>query len=95
MRGSPRSSPSTAQPAASIAKCTPSVAGLASQRLTSTRLKWPCPTSTTLVSEARASASTESARAATCSAVSPFGQGWVQTVQPGTVLRISSVVMPS
>ena len=38
---------------------------------------------------------TARARAATCSPVSPLGHGLVQTVQSGTVLRISAVVMPS
>ena len=37
-------------------------------------------------------AMTRSSRSVTCSAVSPPGTGWDQTVHPGTVLRISSVV---
>ena len=69
-----------------MAKRTPPVAGSPIQRAISTRLKWPCPTSTTSppASAARASASTASARAPTCAAVSPPGQGCVHTVQPGT-----------
>jgi hypothetical protein len=82
---------------ASIANRTPSVAGSPIQRATRTRLKWPWPTSTTSP-RSRASAvrvMTPSARVATSSAVSPPGHGCVQTVQPGTVFRISAVVRPS
>ena len=46
-------------------------------------------------SAARHRATTRSSRADTWSAVSPPGHGCVQTVQPGTDSRISSVVMPS
>jgi hypothetical protein len=74
----------------------PTVAGWSIHRAASTRRK--CPWDTT---SARSVASvttrriTQSARARTSSADSPPGLGWVHTLHPGSVRRISSVVRPS
>ena len=76
--------------AGSIAKRTPSVAGSPIQRAISTRLKCPCPTSTTSPPAAppgpRPARRRPGCRPA--SPVSPPGQGCVHTVQPGIRSRI-------
>src|SRR5829696_7277741 len=95
--GRPCSLPSRHGLAGPSTNIPPPDTGRPSHRATSTRLKWPCPTATTgpSASASRTRSSTRSARAPTCSAVSPPGGSPVQIVQSGRLARICGVVTPS
>src|SRR4051795_8319638 len=60
-----------------------------------TRRMCPCAKQATGPSNWTSSSIRASQRAPTCSGVSPPGLGWLHTVPPGTVLRMSIVVPPS
>src|SRR4051794_10085598 len=73
----------------------PKPTGSSTHRAASARRMWPCANAATSPSTDRISSMTRSHRAATSSAVSPFGTPSRQRYQSGRSERMSAVVIPS